>query len=94
MRRQSCQLPPHRFGGGVCGIVARLGLEPTVDRVTREWSSALRAMESDFYSTAMTGVYIWYTLTYMVAARVTDLWTTHWTFYIKMANIAPNKTTK
>ena len=62
MRCQSGQLPPHRFGVCVCGIVARLGLEPTVDRVTREWTSALRAMESDFYITAMAS--IWYTLTY------------------------------
>ena len=80
--------------GSVCGIVARLGLEPTVDRVTREWSSALRAMESDFYSTAMTGVCIWYTLTYMVAARVTDPLDNALDILYQMANIAPNKTTK
>ena len=72
----------------VCGIVARLGLESTGDRVKPDWASALRAMESDFYNTATAG--IWYTLTYMVAGCVTD--PLEDAIYIpnRLATIAPN----
>ena len=79
--------------GCVCGIVARLGLESTGDRVERDWTSALRAMESDFYSTAMTG--IWYTLTNMVAVLRTDSLDPLAVYILyQMAITAPNKNNK
>ena len=89
MRCQFGQLPPHRFGVCVCGIVARLGLESTGDRVEPEWASALRAMESDFYITATAGIR--YTFTHMVAVRVTDPLDNALDILCQLAIIVPNK---
>ena len=79
-------------GVGVCGIVARLGLESTGDRVEPDWASALRAMESDFYITATAGIR--YTFTHMVAVRVTDPLDNALDILCQLAIIVPNKNNK